>query len=107
MHQTGYESIYIGASTKANADGEQNEIVLGYNVTGGGANTVTIGNTSITRNIFNGTMDIAGDVMRIRTSKTPASATAAGNEGDICRDSSYIYVCTATNTWKRASLSTW
>lgn len=38
---------------------------------------------------------------------TPASAGAAGTAGDIAWDSSYIYVCTATNTWKRAALSTW
>lgn len=25
----------------------------------------------------------------------------------ICWDSNYIYVCTETNTWKRASLSSW
>lgn len=37
----------------------------------------------------------------------PASAGATGTQGDIAWDSSYIYVCTATNTWKRAALSTW
>ena len=38
---------------------------------------------------------------------TPASATAAGTAGEIAWDANYIYVCTATNTWKRAALSTW
>lgn len=37
----------------------------------------------------------------------PASATATGTLGEIRIDASYIYVCTATNTWKRATLSTW
>jgi hypothetical protein len=37
----------------------------------------------------------------------PASATASGAAGDFTWDSSYFYVCTATNTWKRAALSTW
>jgi len=36
----------------------------------------------------------------------PASATAAGTAGDIRYDSGFIYVCTATNTWVRAALST-
>ena len=36
----------------------------------------------------------------------PASATAAGTAGDIRYDSTHIYVCTATNTWVRAQLST-
>lgn len=57
--------------------------------------------------IVTGTADISGDVVRVRTSKTPASATATGNAGDICWDANYIYVCTATNTWKRAAISTW
>lgn len=38
---------------------------------------------------------------------TPASASAAGTAGDIAWDASYIYVCTATNTWKRVAIATW
>ena len=37
----------------------------------------------------------------------PASATATGTAGDIRYDADYIYICTATNTWKRAAISTW
>jgi hypothetical protein len=48
-----------------------------------------------------------GDTLRISTARTPASATAAGIAGDICWDSSYIYICTATNTWKRVAIATW
>jgi hypothetical protein len=39
--------------------------------------------------------------------KTPASATAVGTQGEVCWDTSYIYVCVATNTWKRTAISTW
>lgn len=38
---------------------------------------------------------------------TPASAIAAGIAGEIAWDASYIYICTATNTWKRVAISTW
>ena len=38
---------------------------------------------------------------------TPASATATGTTGEIQWDSNYIYVCVATNTWKRVAISTW
>lgn len=38
---------------------------------------------------------------------TPASAGAAGTAGDIAWDASYIYVCTAASTWKRAAIATW
>lgn len=52
-------------------------------------------------------LDINSDILRLRTSKTPASAGAAGNAGDICWDADYIYICTATNTWKRVAIATW
>lgn len=37
----------------------------------------------------------------------PANASATGTAGTIVFDSGYVYLCTATNTWKRAALSTW
>lgn len=44
---------------------------------------------------------------RLETESTPASAGATGTKGDIKWDSSFVYVCVATNTWKRAAISTW
>lgn len=41
----------------------------------------------------------------VGTSKTPSSSSATGTTGEICWDSNYLYVCVATNTWKRASIS--
>lgn len=37
----------------------------------------------------------------------PASASATGTIGDIRIVDGYIYVCVATNTWKRTALTTW
>lgn len=51
--------------------------------------------------------DIADDHLRVRTAKTPSSASATGNAGDICWDANYVYVCVAANTWKRAALASW
>ena len=52
-------------------------------------------------------LDINSDKIRLRTAKTPASASDTGNAGDICWDASYLYICTATNTWRRIAHSTW
>ena len=52
-------------------------------------------------------LTVADDSIQINTAKTPASATATGTTGQVCWDASYIYVCTATNTWKRAAIATW
>jgi len=49
----------------------------------------------------------SSNVFRISNAQTPASATATGTAGTIAWDTSYIYVCTATNTWKRVAISTW
>jgi hypothetical protein len=42
-------------------------------------------------------------------SSVPASATASGTAGSIAYDNAngFFYVATATDTWKRAALSTW
>ena len=50
---------------------------------------------------------VNGDRIRVGTAKTPASASATGTTGEICWDANYIYVCTATNTWKRTAIATW
>lgn len=51
-------------------------------------------------------LDINSDVLRLRTAKTPASSGASGNQGDIAWDSTYLYIATATNNWKRIALTT-
>ena len=40
------------------------------------------------------------------TVPVPASATAAGQPGQIAQDGSYLYICTALNTWKRVAIAT-
>jgi hypothetical protein len=193
-------SVYLGNDTKAGADNNQNEIVIGYGAIGAGSNTVRLGNASITGTYFDGNLakiigmdrhttantagngltlkaggatllatdksggdltissgiatglgtsalhfftgtagttgtadnattekmtilgsgnvgigtttptaklDVASDILRLRTAKTPATAGATGNQGDIAWDSGYLYVCVSTNTWKRAELADW
>jgi hypothetical protein len=43
----------------------------------------------------------------IVSSATPASAGSTGTAGMIAWDASFVYICTAMNTWKRAAISTW
>ena len=57
--------------------------------------------TSSTGTTTTGQMNIAA------LNTAPASASAAGTLGEIRYTADYIYVCTATNTWKRTALSTW
>jgi len=50
---------------------------------------------------------VNGNAVRIRTSSTPSSASDFGVAGEIRWDANYIYVCVATDTWKRVAISTW
>lgn len=90
-------------------------IVAGWTTTGvfqlsSSLDTGLARNAAGVMEVNNGT---AGTLRDIRVRKiiadqaTPASASATGTAGSICWDADYIYVCTATNTWKRAALSTW
>lgn len=54
-----------------------------------------------------GKVVLGTDVVNVSESKTPASATATGTAGDVCWDADYIYVCIATDTWKRSAITTW
>ena len=37
----------------------------------------------------------------------PAAANSAGVVGQIAYDTSYLYVCVATNTWLQVGIATW
>jgi len=76
------------------------------------------GDTGIARNVAgvlevnNGTAGTFRDliVRNLRMSAptlVPASASATGSEGQVAWDADYIYICTATDTWKRVAIATW
>jgi hypothetical protein len=60
--------------------------------------------------INNGTAGTYRDLvlrnLRMSAPTVPATSSDTGSEGQVSWDSNYIYVCTATNTWKRAALAT-
>ena len=45
--------------------------------------------------------------MVLPNTTTPTTATSTGRKGEVRYDSDYLYICVATNTWKRTALSTW
>lgn len=81
-------------------------------------NISTSADTALSRNaagtveVNNGTAGTFRDliVRNLRMASptlVPASASATGSAGQIAWDADYIYVCTATNTWKRVAIATW
>jgi hypothetical protein len=77
---------------------------------GGGSDDVVVGDdgfVGIGTTYPTANLDVNSNSIRLRTAKTPASATDTGEEGQICWDADYVYVCIGTNTWKRSAISTW
>lgn len=52
-------------------------------------------------------LDVNGNTIRIRTPNTPVSSTATGEPGCIRWDANYLYVCVATDTWRRVEHQSW
>jgi hypothetical protein len=70
---------------------------------------ITIPNGSTTQGT---TLTLQGDVttakrLQVTSPAVPASAGATGTAGEIAWDTNYLYVCVATNTWKRVELTGW
>lgn len=77
-------------------------------LSGGGTGNLFVGSSYVQT----GTGSILNAFGGFRLSTTgagqaPATASSTGSTGEVRVDDNYIYVCTATNTWKRAALSTW
>ena len=90
------QSVFIGASSKALADSQTNQIVIGYNAIGLGSNSVVLGNSSVTLtalrgNVLIGTttdsgfkLDVVGTArisgaVSLTSSLTVTSASAMGS----------------------------
>jgi len=54
------QSVLLGYKAKPYANGDTNEIVIGYDAAGHGSNTVTLGNENITQTILRGSIGIGG-----------------------------------------------
>lgn len=91
----------VSIAAGATASGSTKTVNIGTAGLSGSISNVNIGSTTGASNTTFG-----GNVIFAKTA-TPASATATGTTGTIVWDANYVYVCTATNTWKRTAISTW
>ena len=65
----------------------------------GGANTLRLSSTAAT---ITGTLTVSG-ALTLTATATP-TGTGTGAVGQIAWDTAYLYVCTATNDWRRIAL---
>ncbi len=70
-------SIFIGRNAYPSANSETNQIVIGYAATGQGSNSVTLGNSSITKTLLRGDVELdSGGLQLTTTSARPAAGAA-------------------------------
>ena len=99
----GANSASTGAFTTLSTTGTATLPTVDINA--GNIDGTNIGASTPGAGTFNA-LATTGDNIRIDTSQTPSSSSASGTKGEIAYDTDYIYVCVATNTWKRVALST-
>ena len=106
-------STYIGYSTRASSASQSNETVIGYSAIGNGSNTVTLGNTSVTKTylrgdrLTNAVLEVSATAPTISsgfgTSPTITGATTAAFTINVgtggTASSGVITLPTATNAW--------
>lgn len=78
FNTTGSHSIFIGDSTRANADGQINQIVIGNNVTGLGSHTAVIGDSTQTKMGVFGNLELQmlGNKIKIPTGTNSSAGQA-------------------------------
>ena len=103
-------SVFIGFESRASTATGTNQIVIGANAIGNGSNTVTLGDDNVTdvyANEDGGAIAHIGKIQLAALNTAPATAASTGTTGEVRYDANHMYVCTATNTWKRSAIATW
>jgi hypothetical protein len=107
-------SVFIGADTKALADNQTNQIVIGHNATGLGSNTAVLGNDSIVTTALKGNVGIGTTApsarLQVKGSGTTSATTSfrvensSGNarltildDGTSAFNTSHLYISSSGN----------
>ena len=102
---TSADSVFLGAYSKANGAGETNQIVIGYNATGAGSNSVTLGNSSITKTVLQGNVGIGTTTPTTGTRLDIVGTGAAASSIIIPRDTTGNRPITGVNGMLRYNTS--
>jgi hypothetical protein len=115
FYQDGGTAVIIGTNADVTAISpisiRGTTVDLDGNLKVNAAGRVLIGNPAPNDNTVDA-VQINGTVLSTQyklsaLNTAPASASATGTLGEIRIDANYIYICTATNTWKRVAIATW
>lgn len=130
---SGDDNTVIGSSAGENITTGSNNLIIGANIDAQSATTddqlsiqniiFGTGNNGTNTTISTGKIGIGivspaekldvdgtvqGDKFKLSALNTaPANASDTGTTGEIRIDANHIYICVATNTWKRVAIATW
>ena len=93
LDATTLNSTNISATANVTADGA----TVGNIFIAGSADVNTVNSVSL---------NTTGNVV-FATSYVPVTAVDGGTAGQIAYDADYVYICVATDSWKRANLAAW
>lgn len=96
--------VVRGFSNSLEASGQNTSIQFNDSGLSGGSLGFTFDKSTNNSTLAN-TLTVAN--FRMTSSNPPANTTSPGVAGTITWDSGYIYVCVATNTWKRVQIASW
>jgi hypothetical protein len=113
----GSQNVFLGYQAGQNGTNQSGNVFIGYQagLNETGSNKLIISNTSTATPLVVGNFDPAGGAngtfaingALLINEYTPPTAASSGIKGQIQYDNDYIYICVATNTWKRVGISTW
>jgi hypothetical protein len=88
---TGFSRLNFGGTTSSFVALQSSGTTLTIGTCDGGTST--------------GNLQVCGNL--ILAAQTPATSSSAGTAGTFAYDSNYLYICIATNTWRRVAHATW
>jgi hypothetical protein len=78
-----------------------------YIVRSGVSKRITVSSVASTINVPKLVAASNTSVSLTLVATVPSTSTSTGTTGQLAYDSAYLYLCVATNTWKRSALTTW
>jgi hypothetical protein len=105
-------SIKLRIDTGIPADTRYLTIKVPVSLAGATSYTITLpGNIPTVNqqlsNLLNGELAWTDPASKVNFGTPPATSSSTGAAGDVVWTDTFIYVCTATNIWKRVAIATW
>jgi hypothetical protein len=97
----GYDNDALRSIIRCEDENANVDFLMTTNTDGAALNMFFRGETELA-----GNLEVGGDLI-VTAPTVPGAADDPGVAGTISWDADHIYICIATNTWKRVAIATW